>query len=416
MYTCDVQELEDVVRDLPNKVSHRVMVPFTDVAFFPGRLVHTNELLVLLGSDLYAERSASQTLDILERRREMLREKIEGAQSSVDAMDSRVAAVDAVSIADGSGGGGGSGARGISRRQPGGLGSIAEEGDDDGVAGAGGGVFATRQDGRATVVEKPDGMVEITEVYDDGEALDSFGEGGVATTMTEGTSRADSARGVTERELEDFIARLEALEAGETDDPPKQDTTAKDDNDEEEEDDDEDQDDEEDVDFASMSSPADMLRFERWKAKQRADGYEVGHTMTREDLRRQVELQSRDTQSERDLGNLEREAEKNAEANKRAAAQASKSAEERDSAAAAAMRRHAAVKNQVMEKGNWTSVGSVRERGSAAVERVNPGGGGGGGSGGSSGGGGGGGGGRPMSKFKMRMMGIDPDAEGEENA
>jgi hypothetical protein len=40
--------------------------------------VHTNELLVLLGSDLYAERSAVQTLGIIERRRDLLAEKIAG--------------------------------------------------------------------------------------------------------------------------------------------------------------------------------------------------------------------------------------------------------------------------------------------------------------------------------------------------
>ena len=60
-------DLQRVVRELPEKTSHDIMVPFTDVAFFPGRLIHTNELTVLLGSDLYAERSASQTLEIIER-------------------------------------------------------------------------------------------------------------------------------------------------------------------------------------------------------------------------------------------------------------------------------------------------------------------------------------------------------------
>ena len=58
-------DLQRVVRELPEKTSHDIMVPFTDVAFFPGRLIHTNELTVLLGSDLYAERSASQTLEII---------------------------------------------------------------------------------------------------------------------------------------------------------------------------------------------------------------------------------------------------------------------------------------------------------------------------------------------------------------
>ena len=96
----DYAVLERVVRDLPAKTS-QVMVPFTDVAFYPGRLVHTNELLVLLGADVYAERSATQTLDIIARRRALLADKIRGADASVDAMDSRLGALEAVAAADG---------------------------------------------------------------------------------------------------------------------------------------------------------------------------------------------------------------------------------------------------------------------------------------------------------------------------
>jgi hypothetical protein len=36
----------------------------------PGKLVHTNEILVLLGDQYYAERSAKQAIEILGRRRE----------------------------------------------------------------------------------------------------------------------------------------------------------------------------------------------------------------------------------------------------------------------------------------------------------------------------------------------------------
>ena len=146
----DYADLQRLVRDLPNRTSHEVMVPFTDVAFFPGRLIHTNEFLVLLGSDLYAERSATQTLDIIERRRDMLREKIQGASARVDAMSSRVGALDAVSAADG------------------GLGVIPEEEGEDDAPGA----FTTRREGRADITRKPNGTVEITETYADGETLD----------------------------------------------------------------------------------------------------------------------------------------------------------------------------------------------------------------------------------------------------
>ena len=170
-------DLQRVVRELPEKTSHDIMVPFTDVAFFPGRLIHTNELTILLGSDLYAERSASQTLEIIERRREMLREKISGADAGVDAMGARLGALDAVAAADG-----------------------------EGASTSGGGAFATRQEGRAVLTSKPDGTVEITESYEDDEPLETFDDGARG-----GPSTGVRTAGEESRQLDDFIARLEAL-------------------------------------------------------------------------------------------------------------------------------------------------------------------------------------------------------------
>ena len=45
-----------------------VQVPFGKMAFMPGRLIHTNEILVHLGDSYYAERSAAQALHVLARR------------------------------------------------------------------------------------------------------------------------------------------------------------------------------------------------------------------------------------------------------------------------------------------------------------------------------------------------------------
>lgn len=45
-----------------------MQVPFGDLAFMPGQLVHTNEILVLLGDNWFVDRSASQAVEIVERR------------------------------------------------------------------------------------------------------------------------------------------------------------------------------------------------------------------------------------------------------------------------------------------------------------------------------------------------------------
>uniref|UniRef100_A0A804N869 Unconventional prefoldin RPB5 interactor n=1 Tax=Zea mays TaxID=4577 RepID=A0A804N869_MAIZE len=58
-------------------------VPFGGAAFFPGRLIHTNELLVLLGEGYYAERSAKQTTDILHRRGQELEAQVEAMKATI---------------------------------------------------------------------------------------------------------------------------------------------------------------------------------------------------------------------------------------------------------------------------------------------------------------------------------------------
>jgi prefoldin subunit 5 len=42
----------------------------------PGKLIHTNEILVLLGDQYYAERSAKQAIEILGRRRQVVNENL----------------------------------------------------------------------------------------------------------------------------------------------------------------------------------------------------------------------------------------------------------------------------------------------------------------------------------------------------
>ena len=43
-------------------------VPISKYAFMPGKLVHTNEILVLLGENWFVEKSAKQARDVVKRR------------------------------------------------------------------------------------------------------------------------------------------------------------------------------------------------------------------------------------------------------------------------------------------------------------------------------------------------------------
>ncbi|BBN16572.1 unconventional prefoldin RPB5 interactor 1 [Marchantia polymorpha subsp. ruderalis] len=82
-YRDENKVLSGLVTQLPDSVSHNVMVPFGKAAFFPGRLIHTNEFLVLLGERYYGERSSKQTVNILERRNEFLLRKISSVESQI---------------------------------------------------------------------------------------------------------------------------------------------------------------------------------------------------------------------------------------------------------------------------------------------------------------------------------------------
>ncbi|PVD20748.1 hypothetical protein C0Q70_18909 [Pomacea canaliculata] len=75
-FKSDYSALRERLLTLPNKLTHNVMVPFGDLAFMPGRLVHTNELLVLLGDNYFLECSARQAADIVSRRLKELDKKL----------------------------------------------------------------------------------------------------------------------------------------------------------------------------------------------------------------------------------------------------------------------------------------------------------------------------------------------------
>ncbi|XP_064102806.1 unconventional prefoldin RPB5 interactor-like isoform X2 [Macrobrachium nipponense] len=80
----DYLHLQKRLRTLPDKTSHEVMVPIGPLAFMPGRLIHTNEILVLLGDNWFAERSAKEAAEIVKRRVKDCNEKIETAENQMN--------------------------------------------------------------------------------------------------------------------------------------------------------------------------------------------------------------------------------------------------------------------------------------------------------------------------------------------
>lgn len=77
----DYLHLQKRLTSLPDKTSHEVMVPIGSLAFMPGRLVHTNELTVLLGDNWFVERSTKQAAGIVSRRIRDVKEKMESMEN-----------------------------------------------------------------------------------------------------------------------------------------------------------------------------------------------------------------------------------------------------------------------------------------------------------------------------------------------
>ena len=61
-------KLDKVLEKLPEDTSTEAIVPLTKKAFMVGHLVHTNEVMVLLGDNWFAERSAKQASQICQAR------------------------------------------------------------------------------------------------------------------------------------------------------------------------------------------------------------------------------------------------------------------------------------------------------------------------------------------------------------
>lgn len=86
----DYTHLQKRLKDLPKKVSYDVMVPLGPLAFVPGKLVHTNEILVLLGDNWFAEKSAQEACEVIDRRQQAISKTIEGFKQQKQLLESRL--------------------------------------------------------------------------------------------------------------------------------------------------------------------------------------------------------------------------------------------------------------------------------------------------------------------------------------
>ena len=85
-----IREARSSLATLPSKLRVPILVPLGKHAFFPGHLVHTNELKVHIGANYYVDATAAGASGILQRRHQVVQEDIKKANEHARALKSRL--------------------------------------------------------------------------------------------------------------------------------------------------------------------------------------------------------------------------------------------------------------------------------------------------------------------------------------
>ncbi|XWS68662.1 hypothetical protein CRYUN_Cryun04dG0110400 [Craigia yunnanensis] len=158
-FIADNTSLINLVQKLPDELHHDIMVPFGKAAFFPGRLIHTNEFLVLLGESYYTERTAKQTVEILKRRGKSLESKVDALKAVMQDLKAEASFFD------------------------------------------------------STASEAAEGLVEIREEYEEENSSDMVSQSGQLEQESPSFAEADNTMGASEDdEFARIMSRLEELE------------------------------------------------------------------------------------------------------------------------------------------------------------------------------------------------------------
>lgn len=86
----DYEALDDRLKTLPDQLSYDIMVPFGPLAFMPGKLVHTNEVTVLLGDNWFAKCSAKQAQKIVDHRMKYVTNELDGLSKTMKNFEAKV--------------------------------------------------------------------------------------------------------------------------------------------------------------------------------------------------------------------------------------------------------------------------------------------------------------------------------------
>ncbi|KAI9251576.1 hypothetical protein BY458DRAFT_523648 [Sporodiniella umbellata] len=85
----DYEALNNLLSTLPDTTTKPAMIPIGKLAFMPGKIIHTNEILAYLGDQYYAERSTKQAMEILSRKKKHVSEKLGLLSNQIEDLKSK---------------------------------------------------------------------------------------------------------------------------------------------------------------------------------------------------------------------------------------------------------------------------------------------------------------------------------------
>ncbi|KAK6624134.1 hypothetical protein RUM44_010992 [Polyplax serrata] len=88
-YKNDLEVTKSLLTELPQKLTHSVMVPIGPKALMPGKIVHSNEFLVNLGETWFVKRTGHQTKEMCDRRIKTCDEMIQKLEKERDLIEKK---------------------------------------------------------------------------------------------------------------------------------------------------------------------------------------------------------------------------------------------------------------------------------------------------------------------------------------
>ncbi|KAJ3434915.1 unconventional prefoldin rpb5 interactor [Anaeramoeba flamelloides] len=82
--------LDEKINTLPKTTHESAYVPFGELAYFQGEIVHTNEFMVLLGDNYFAKLSSYESLPILHRQTKRIQSGIDQYEEELGNLDERI--------------------------------------------------------------------------------------------------------------------------------------------------------------------------------------------------------------------------------------------------------------------------------------------------------------------------------------